>query len=124
MGCSSVCWNPSILDPQTLIVGCYYDAKKDNKKDLVQIFAYVDSKKEHLNIASFEGHTDTITDVEWAPQFGRSFHLLATSSLDKKIIIWKVDLKYEMVNEHFENISVSKEVLKIINCDNEVKFRI
>lgn len=122
VGCSSVSWNPSILDPQTLAVGCYCSPKKDNRKDLIQIFAYVDSKKEYVNLLSFEeSHDDTITDVEWAPQFGRSFHLLATSSLDKSVIIWKLDLKYDIVNDHFENISIKKEILKRIYSETPVK---
>jgi nucleoporin SEH1 len=103
-----VCWNPSILDPQTLVVGCYYDPKKNNKNELVQIYAYIDSKKEYALVGSLneEGHTNTVTDVEWAPQFGRSFHLIASCSMDKRIIFWKVDLKYEMNNEHFDNIGI------------------
>ncbi len=123
VGCSSVCWNPSNLDPQTLIVGCLFDAKKNNKNDLVQVYAYVDSKKEYCLIDTFEnGHTDSITDVEWAPQFGRSFHLVATSSVDHQVIIWKLDLKFDVVNEHFENISVKKEKLFEFKHNCEVKY--
>lgn len=125
VGCSSVSWNPSSLDPQTLVVGCLFDKKKDNKNDLVQLYAYVDSKKEYILVESFgDGHLDSITDVEWAPQFGRSFHLIATSSSDGKLIIWKVDLKFDVVNEHFENISVKKEKLFIHQNDCEVFLKI
>jgi len=121
VGCSSVCWNPSIFDPQTLVVGCYFDNKKNNSSDLVQVFAYIDSKKEYQHIFSFDdGHSDTVTDVEWAPQFGRSFHLIATCSLDKTVMIWKVDINYDVINQHFENLSIKKEKLKTIKCKSQV----
>jgi nucleoporin SEH1 len=88
---------------------------------LVQIFAYIDSKKDYIHIISFEdGHKDTVTDVEWAPQFGRSYHLIATCSLDKKVIIWKLDLKYDTHHDKFENINVKKEMLKCFQFDCEV----
>ncbi len=123
VGCSSVCWNPSSLDPETIVVGCYYDQKKNNVNDLIQIYAYNDSKKEYvLSTNLSNGHSDTVTDVEWAPQFGRSFHLIATSSLDKKIIIWKVDLRYDRNNDHFENISIKYEKIFCHAHDSQVKI--
>lgn len=94
-----------------MVVGCYYDAKKDNKNDLIQIYSYFDSKKEYVLIGTLseDGHTDSITDVEWAPQFGRSYHLIASCSLDKKLIIWKIELKFDLNNEHFDNIIILKK---------------
>lgn len=67
------------------------------------------------------GHTDTVTDVEWAPQFGRSFHLIATSSLDKQLIIWKVNIRFEQNNDHFENISIKYEKIFSHTHDSPVK---
>ena len=110
VGCSSVCWNPGSLDPQTIVVGCYYDQKRNTFNDLVQIFAFNDAKKEYSLLSNFlNGHTDTVTDVEWAPQFGRTFHMIATCSLDKTLIIWKVILTSNKNNDHFDNISIKYE---------------
>jgi WD40 repeat protein len=36
------------------------------------------------------GHTATINDVAWAPLAGRSFHMIASCSKDRTIIVWKV----------------------------------
>jgi nucleoporin SEH1 len=121
VGCSSVCWNPSSIDPQTLVVGCHFDAKKNNQQDLIQLYAYIDSKKEYSLICNFQnGHSNSVTDVEWAPQFGRSFHLIASCSIDKSLIIWKLNLKYSYNNEHFDNISAEVENLLRFTNDSPV----
>jgi WD40 repeat protein len=124
VGCSSVCWNPSIIDPQTLVVGCLYDQKKDNKNDLIQIFAYSDQKKEYTIVTSLKdnGHTDSVTDCQWAPVFGRSYHLIASCSLDKTIRIWRVDLSYSNTanSEGFDNIQISYSLIYTYNHDKQV----
>lgn len=108
VGCSSICWNQNIYDPQTLVVGCYYDGNKNNINELIQIYGYSDTKKEYVLLTCLDsnGHTDSITDVQWAAQFGRTYHMIATSSKDGKIIIWKILLEYDYANDHFDNISV------------------
>jgi WD40 repeat protein len=120
VGCSSVCWNPSILDPQTLVVGCHYDQRKDNKSDLIQIYAYSDQKKEYTYMTNLTGHSDTVTDCQWAPQFGRSFHMIASCSLDRSLRIWRIDLTYEVNNEQFEGVSVRSKCIGEFQHDNPV----
>jgi WD40 repeat protein len=124
VGCSSVCWNPSILDPQTLVVGCHYDPKKDNKNDLIQIYAYSDQKKEYTFMHYLTGHTDTVTDCQWAPQFGRSFHLIASCSLDKTLRIYRVDLQYETNNEQFEGLTFKCKTICEFIHDNQVSWNL
>lgn len=89
---------------------------------MVQIFAYIDSKKEYNCIANLSenGHKDTVTDAEWAPQFGRSFHMIATCSKDCQLIIWRLDLIYEINNEHFDKIELKAKKLFSHNHDCEV----
>lgn len=111
-GCSSLCWNPSLLDPQTLVVGCLLEGNKGNKGHLLQIFSFNEGKKEYSLIACLEGgHNNNITDVEWASQFGRSFHLIASTSLDMKLIIWKIDLGFEKKAQHFDDIKITYSIL-------------
>ena len=106
-----MCWNQNIFDPQTLVVGCYYDKEKNNAKELIQIYGYSDTKKEYVLLNTLVGHTNSITDVQWAPQFGRSYHMIASSSLDGKVIIWKVMVDYDFHNEQFDNISVKTSIM-------------
>lgn len=39
------------------------------------------------------GHQDDVNDVAWAPNMGRSYHLVATACKDKFVRIWKLKPK-------------------------------
>ena len=118
-GCTSVCWNPSLRDPQTLVVGSKKDCNKlnDGKAQLIQIFWYNESKKEYMLASNLEGHSDTVTDVEWVKTHGRDYHLIASTSLDKKVIIWKVDLLLVKNNQHVNEIKIKYQ--QILNYKHE-----
>ena len=66
------------------------------------------------------GHTDTVTDCQWAPPFGRSFHLIASCSLDRTLKIWKLHLDYNYNNEQYENIHIIYELIYTFEHDKSV----
>jgi WD40 repeat protein len=68
------------------------------------------------------GHNDTVTDCQWAPQFGRSFHMIASCSLDRTIKIWKVDLQYDINNEQFENVTIKTSCIGDFEHTNQVSL--
>jgi nucleoporin SEH1 len=41
-------------------------------------------------VAALDGATDIVHDVAWAPNLGRSYHLIATASRDQKIRLYQV----------------------------------
>ncbi|KAJ5067527.1 nucleoporin seh1 [Anaeramoeba ignava] len=56
----------------------------------LQIWEFIETSRkwtEGLKLA----HDDIVNHVDWAPQIGRSFHLIATASKDGKVRIWKLD---------------------------------
>jgi len=85
---------------------------------------YNEKQKDYLNVVNLyseNSHKNSIIDVEWAPQLGRSFHLIATSSIDKKLIIWKLkinettcnnDDKFSVKYEEIFNFEPTYEVFK------------
>lgn len=112
-----------------MVVGCYYDKEKKNNNELIQIYGYSDNKKEYVLIEKLVGHTDSITDVQWASQFGRSYHMIASSSKDGRVIIWKVYLDYDYNNEHFDNITIKSSIMYsyehlAINASNRNEVKI
>jgi len=107
-------------------VGSYYDSKKQNKDSLIQIFVYADSKKEYIFLTYLKhdkgGHTDTITDIEWCNQFGRTFHLIASCSIDGSMKIWKLDLTYNSNNDGFDNFNIKYEIIHNFSSQQSVQF--
>ena len=41
----------------------------------------------------FEGHSNSINDVAWAPIAGRTFHMIVSADSNQQIIVWKVQTK-------------------------------
>lgn len=122
LACSSICWNPSPLDPQSFVLGCYntsavpgnpLPSNELKENGLIQVYAYCDVKKDFICLASLctNEHTNSITFVEWAPQFGRSYHMISSCSLDQKIIIWKFELNYDLNQEQFHNVKIEPSSL-------------
>lgn len=70
------------------------------------------------------GHTDSVTDCQWAPVFGRSYHLIASCSLDKSVKIWKVELNYNNIanSEGFDNIQINYSLM--FNHEHDIPVKI
>jgi WD40 repeat protein len=55
-----------------------------------QIWGYNGSGAIWLPMLELVGHTDRLHDVAWAPNIGRSYHLIATAGKDGVVGLWKV----------------------------------
>jgi len=82
-GINCLSWNPSPFDKPMLAIGCNNEVK---------IFEYNDNTTKWVVSDTLKGHTNTIHDVSWAPNMGRSSHHIATASKDKTLIIWKLTI--------------------------------
>lgn len=106
--CTCVKWNPSLVDPQMFVTGGDYVESEPGT--LLSIYKKKEKEEDYAKIGELEGHTDTITDVVWAPQAGRTFHLIASSSKDKTFRINRIDY-----DESSWTITSVKEVMKYVN---------
>ena len=67
----------------------------NNNNTLLKIFLFEKIKKNSEIIIDITNeHSDDITDVKWCNQNGRDYHLIASISLDMKLIIWKINIEY------------------------------
>lgn len=118
-GCSCLCWNPNSFDPQSLVIGCKIqkDNIEESKCNLIQILTYNEYKKQ-FNIHKLEGcHNNSITDIEWANRFGRNYHLIASTSLDMKLVVWEVKFITEKKTRNFDEINIQFQPIFIFNHD-------
>merc|ERR1711879_311584 len=83
-GCH-ISWNQSSFEPPSMVVGCSDGSLK--------IFQYVENlrKWQPMELCSnADKHADAVHDVCWAPNLGKSYHLIASASKDKSVRIWRV----------------------------------
>eukprot|EP00823_Brevimastigomonas_motovehiculus_P002849 TRINITY_DN1689_c0_g1_i1.p1 TRINITY_DN1689_c0_g1~~TRINITY_DN1689_c0_g1_i1.p1 ORF type:complete len:350 (+),score=62.84 TRINITY_DN1689_c0_g1_i1:137-1186(+) len=79
--CHCLSWNPSPFDSQMLAVGC---------QSSVKIWALPGNTNKWQIVAELDGFNDILHDVEWAPNMGRSYHLIASACKDKVVRIHKL----------------------------------
>lgn len=129
-GISCLSWNPCVYQPLMIIFGCYDKSGADPhvstaipdksiQDNLLQIYCF-NKKDEKLSQRNrIEGilHTKSINDASWSPLSGRSYHIIATCSKDDKVIIWRLDIKF---NAEFEVENYKMSRLNDIACSSTV----
>ncbi|KAL7528963.1 hypothetical protein ACHAXR_002721 [Thalassiosira sp. AJA248-18] len=88
MGVSSLSWCAGRFEPATLVVGF--------SSGRVSIYRYNDGKRSWLEAIRLPSHTTSngvprgVLDVAWAPNVGRSYHLIATCGKDNQLKVHRV----------------------------------
>jgi nucleoporin SEH1 len=108
LGSTSISWNPSLNDSPMLVIGNNDQATAQAKfskaftdeVELIQLWSYSEENKEWVKRDVGRGHDATVTDVDWSPVIGRQYHLIASCSLDRKVIIWRVDDDFCLTAAH------------------------
>ena len=114
-GCTCLCCNPSNLDELTIVIGCKINKKdkdineiniikKDNNKkinkdinnnNLLKLIYFKSNSNPKIQSINDFSHKNDITDVDWANQNGRIYHMICSTSKDGKFIIWEINLIQE-----------------------------
>ncbi|MCQ2817344.1 MAG: hypothetical protein MJ252_08780, partial [archaeon] len=82
-------------EPLTIAVGC--KTEKEGKNEYIKLYSFDEKKKDFVSIGGInEYHTLSVTDVEFSDQLGRDYLLLASTSVDKSLNIWKIKLDYKI----------------------------
>jgi len=90
-GVACISWNLSPLDTRPMIAVGSSDPG-------VKIWEYNETYRKWVHVETLLGnkpHTGAIRDVSWAPNMGRTYHLIATASKDQSIKIWKLQIQPE-----------------------------
>jgi len=120
-GITCLSWNPSPLDARPMLVVGSSDPSTN-----IKLWEYNETYRKWMHIDTFVGHSSTIHDVCWAPNMGRSYHLIATASKDRKVKIWKVQMQSEKQKlESKELASFDDHHAEVVNQGsvNNNKFR-
>eukprot|EP00581_Thalassiosira_minuscula_P033340 CAMPEP_0183787342 /NCGR_PEP_ID=MMETSP0739-20130205/67495_1 /TAXON_ID=385413 /ORGANISM="Thalassiosira miniscula, Strain CCMP1093" /LENGTH=229 /DNA_ID=CAMNT_0026031423 /DNA_START=32 /DNA_END=720 /DNA_ORIENTATION=+ len=88
LGVSSLSWCTGRFEPATLVVGF--------SSGRVSIYRYNDGQRSWLEAIRLPGHATGngvprgVLDVAWAPNVGRSYHLIATCGKDNQLKVHRV----------------------------------
>ena len=87
---SCISWNPTIarFHPPMIAVGSD-DSNQQVSSSRIFVFEYHHASRRWLKVETFSGMTDPVHDVAFAPNIGRSYHVLAIASKELKIISLK-----------------------------------
>lgn len=92
--CTPQClaWNPSAHEGMSLVIGM-----ADGSTHLWSLNEHLGGWTRVLALTSHGGpshaalpHPDCIRDVCWAPDMGRSHHVIAIASRDRRVMIWEI----------------------------------
>lgn len=87
LSCSCLSWNPSRVHAPMIAVGS--DDPSPSGGGKVQIYEYSDNSRKWTKVETIITVTDSVRDVEFAPNLGRSYHMLAIAAKDVRIITLK-----------------------------------
>ena len=85
---SCISWNPSIarFHPPMLAIGSDDQSAGGSK---VFVYEYNETSRRWLRIDAFTAMTELVHDISFAPNLGRSYHVLAIASKELKVLALK-----------------------------------
>ncbi|XP_075908173.1 nucleoporin SEH1 isoform X2 [Petromyzon marinus] len=89
LSCSCISWNPSSFrgHPPMLAVGS--DDGSSSSGGKVQIYEYSENTRHYMKVETLMMVTESVHDLAFAPNLGRSYHLLTVASRDVRIFTLK-----------------------------------
>lgn len=85
--CSCLSWNPSRVHPPMIAVGS--DDPNPAGGGKVQIFEFRDSERKWIKVETLMNIADAVHDLSFAPNLGRTYHVLAVATKDVRIMTLK-----------------------------------
>ncbi|XP_074058182.1 centrosomal protein of 192 kDa [Macrotis lagotis] len=89
LSCSCISWNPSSSRAHSPMIAVGSDDNSPNVSAKVQIYEYNENTRKYAKAESLMTVTDPVHDISFAPNLGRSFHILAVATKDVRIFTLK-----------------------------------
>ncbi|XP_074753573.1 centrosomal protein of 192 kDa [Athene noctua] len=89
LSCSCISWNPSSSRAHSPMIAVGSDDNSPNILAKVQIYEYNENTRKYAKAEALMTVTDPVHDIAFAPNLGRSFHILAVATKDVRIFTLK-----------------------------------
>ena len=139
IGCNAVSWLPPVqyqkTDPLSNTSGFTYKKKivSGGCDNLIKIWSYSESDSKWIEEDQLSAHSDWVRDVAFAPNCGLDNFILASCSLDGRVIIWRKNEKeggqwtHQVLNKFNDAIwhvswSMAGNILAVSGAENKVSL--
>ncbi|XP_064204763.1 nucleoporin SEH1 isoform X1 [Anguilla rostrata] len=85
LSCSCISWNPSCSRAHPPMIAVGSDDGSVTYAGKVQIYEYNENTRKYAKVETLMTVTDPVHDIAFAPNLGRSFHVLAIATKDVRI---------------------------------------
>uniref|UniRef100_H0ZGW0 SEH1 like nucleoporin n=2 Tax=Taeniopygia guttata TaxID=59729 RepID=H0ZGW0_TAEGU len=89
LSCSCISWNPSSSRAHSPMIAVGSDDNSPNILAKVQIYEYNENTRKYAKAEALMTVSDPVHDIAFAPNLGRSFHILAVATKDVRIFTLK-----------------------------------
>lgn len=79
---TSFSWCTSQFDPAMMVVG--------GESGIARVWGYAPSVRKWVCMLELGRHAGRLNDVCWAPNIGRSYHLLSSAGVDGNLCLWRL----------------------------------
>lgn len=117
LSCSCVSWSPSRVHPPLLAVGSNDANQSAGGK--VQIWEYQENTRKWAKVETLMSITDAVNDLEFAPNLGRSSHVLAIASKEVTILTLK-PIRKEIASQGIGTKFEVKQMAKFEDHNSQV----
>ncbi|GMI39022.1 hypothetical protein TrCOL_g10512, partial [Triparma columacea] len=99
LGVTCLSWCSGRFEPPMLVVG--------GSSGRITVWRFSDSSRQWHVAAELPNHSLSVLDVSWAPNIGRSFHLIASSGKDKTLRLYKMKREKQSVDDNDDNTEIN-----------------
>ena len=115
LGVTSLSWCGGRFEPPTLVVG--------GSSGAVSVYRYSDASRAWNLIVSLPKHDRGVLDVSWAPNVGRSYHLIASCGQDNVLRIHRLKRGTSADGQQKTTASLELESSQVLNTGGAEVWR-
>lgn len=115
LGVTSLSWCQGRFEPKTLVIG--------GSSGSVLVYRYSDAARQWQLAIKLRSHARGVLDVAWAPNVGRSYHLISSVGMDGRAMVHRLKRAAKQSNDSSEDSANSAtKKSSTLQCESSVEL--